>query len=211
MASVHLTLLGAIVAFAFGASIIGVIFWMLQLPEQTPTTLEVAKAVRQTERANRILVPVQGLALSDRMIALGAQMAKVRQAQVEVFYVIELPWTLPLNARLPRAEQQARATLERARRIAEKYGVPLETRVANAREAGRAIVQEARATGADIILMGDIPERYGETQFSATTSYVFNNAPSEVIIDRPSLERLTRGIRPTEQPARSGEEARHGP
>ncbi len=185
----HVTLLGAIIAFAFVGSRVLIILWMLKVPEQTPTTLRIAKAVRQTQRANRVLVPVQGTALSDRMVALGCQMAKARHAQIEVFYVIEVPWTLPLNARLPEAERLAAEELDRARRIADRYGVSLETRVENAREAGRAIVEEAIATGADIILMGDVPQRPGATRFSATTSYVFAHAPCEVIIDRPSLER----------------------
>lgn len=192
MDQVHITLVGAIIAFTFAASIIAVISWMLHVPEQTPTTLRIAKAVRQTERANRILVPVQGTALSDRMVALGAQMAKARQAVMEVFYVIEVPWTLPLSARLPEAEQLAQEELERARRIAERYGVQIETRIVNTRDPGRAIVEEATATGADIILMSDLPERPGETRFSATTNYVFSHAPSEVIIDRPALEILER-------------------
>lgn len=193
MESVHVTLLGAIIAACFTVSIVTLITWMLRLPEETPTTRRVAKAVRQAERANRILVPVQGLALSDRMVALGAQMAKARQAQIEVFYVIEVPWTLPLSARLPDEEKQAADELERARCIAEKYGVLLEARVANAREAGRAIVDEAITTGCDIILMGDIPEHHGETRFSTTTTYVFNHAPCEVMIDRPALDSLPRG------------------
>ncbi|HVC32859.1 MAG TPA: universal stress protein [Chloroflexota bacterium] len=201
MEPVHVTLAGAILAVIFALSISAVLLWMLRLPEQTPATLQIAKAVRQAQHANRILVPVQGLALSDRMVALGAQMAKARQAQVEVFYVVEVPRTLPLDARLPDAERHAAEVLDRARRIAQRYGVPLETRVANAREAGRAIVDEATATGADIILMGDIPERPGETKFNATTTFVFSHAPSEVIIDRPSLESLTRQPAPSDRTA----------
>ena len=188
MEPIRITLAGAIIAFAFVGSISAIVLWMLHVPEQTPTTLRVAKAVRQIERTSLILVPVQGTALSDRMVALGSQMAKTRRAQIEVFYVIEVPWTLPLNARLPATETLAAEELGRARRIAARYGVHLETRVANAREAGRAIVEEATMTGSDIILMGDVPQPQGGTRFSATTSYVFTHAPCEVIIDRPSLE-----------------------
>ena len=190
MEPVHLTIIGAIIAVAFVASRAVIILWMLHVPEQTPTSLRVAKAVRQTTRANRILVPVQGTALSDRMVALGSQMAKARGAQIEVFYVIEVPWTLPLNAHLTDAENVAREELERATRIAERYDVRLETHVLNAREAGRAIVEEATTTGADIILMGDVPQPRGGTRFSDTTSYVFLHAPCEVIIDRPALDHL---------------------
>lgn len=187
MEPVHLTAAGAIIAAVFAASIVSLITWMLRLPEETPTTLRVARAVRLAERANRVLVPVQGTALSDRMVALGAQMARARQAQVEVLYVVEVPWTLPLSARLPEAERQAGEEIERARRIAARYGVSLVAEVINAREPGRAIVEEAAATGADIILMGDLLTRRGETRFGATTGYVFAHAPCEVIIDRPAL------------------------
>jgi nucleotide-binding universal stress UspA family protein len=195
---IHVTLAGAIIAFAFVGSISAIILWMLHVPEQTPTTLRVARAVRQTERTNLILVPVQGKALSDRMVALGSQMAKTRRAQIEVFYVIEVPLTLPLNAQVPATEALAAEELERARRIAARYGVHLETRGANARDAGRAIVEEATATGSDIILMGDVPQRRGRTRFSATTSYVFTHAPCEVIIDRPALESLSAERAPEE-------------
>ena len=188
----HVTVAGAFIAVVFLIAIVGVIGWMLHLPEETPTTLRVARAVRHAERANRILVPVQGTALSDRMVALGAQMAKARDAQMEVYYVIVIPWTLPIDADLPKAEAIAKDELERASRIATRYGVPIETSVAHVREPGPAIVDEALRTGADIILMGDIPERPGETRFSATTNYVFSHAPCEVILDRPGLEHMTR-------------------
>src|SRR6185437_5777343 len=127
MQPVHVTVAGVIIALIFAASITGVIYWMMRLPEQTPTTLRVARAVRLAQLANRILVPVQGGVLSDRIVALGAQMAKARQAVVEVFYVIEVPWTLPLNARLTEEEARARGVLDQARRIAERFSVPLET------------------------------------------------------------------------------------
>jgi len=183
---------GVVIAIIFTTSIVSLITWMLRLPEQSPTTLRIARAVRHAERANRILVPVQGAALSDRMVALGAQMAKARDAQMEVYYVIEVPWTLPLDAYLPNAERVGTEELERARRIAGRYGVLLETSVAHVRAAGPAIVEEAIRTGADIILMGDLPERRGETRFSATTTYVFSHAPCEVMLDRPSLNNLLR-------------------
>lgn len=192
MEAAQITLEGAVVALVFAVSIVGVIGWMLHLPEETPTTLRIARAVRHAEQANRIMVPVQGTALSDRMVALGAQMAKVRDARVEVYYVIVIPWSLPIDADLPKAEATAKDELERAARIATRYGVPIETSVAHVREPGQAIVDEALRTGADIILMGDIPERPGETRFSATTTYVFTHAPCEVILDRPALDHMTR-------------------
>jgi nucleotide-binding universal stress UspA family protein len=185
--NVHLTLVGTLIAFAFLASVVSLIVWMLHLPEQTPTSLRVARAVRLAQRANRILVPVQGSALSDRMVAVGAQMAKARGARLEVFSVIEVPWMLPLDARLPGAEEAAREAIARASRITSKYGVPVESQIVNARDAGRAIVEESEKTGADIILMGDLPNHVGETRFSNTTTYVFSHALCEVIIDRPAV------------------------
>ncbi len=207
MEPIHLTGEGAIIALGFLASIVGVITWMLRLPEQTPTTLRVARAVRSTERANRVLVPAQGTALSDRMVALGAQLARARKAQVEVLYLIEVPWSLPLEAHLPAAESTANEGLDRARRIAGRYDVPLQTRIAHVRDAGRAIVEEAASTGADIILMGDLPGRGGETRFTATTTYVFGHAPCEVVIDRPAANGVSAAVPGAErvpEVARSG-------
>jgi nucleotide-binding universal stress UspA family protein len=188
MEPVHVTVVGALIALGFASSIISVITWMLRLPEQTPTTLQVAKAVRMTEHTNRILVPVQGTALSDRMVALGEQMAKARKAQLVVFCVVEVPWALPLDAHIAEAKQIAEETLHRARRITNRYDVPLITRIAHARAAGHAVVDEAVETGADIILMGDLPGRAGETRFNETTNYVFTHAPCEVVIDRPAMD-----------------------
>ncbi len=208
MESVHLTFAGTVLAFAFAASIISVIVWMLDVPEQTPTTLRVAKAVRLTEHANRVLVPVQGTALSDRMVALGAQMARAREAQVGVCYVVEVPWSLPLDAHLPDSERMAAETLDRARRIADRFGVPLETRIVQVRDAGRAIVEEDERTGVDIILMGDLPGRAGETRFNATTSFVFRQAPCEVLIDRPALNGLQATALSSERPLEVAEAGR---
>jgi nucleotide-binding universal stress UspA family protein len=188
MQPIHVTLVGAILAFAFAASVGGVLYWMLHLPEQTPPT--VARAVRYAAHANLVLVPVQGNALSDRMVALGCQMAKARQARIEVYYVIEVPTTLPLDATVPDLEDLAIQVVSRAQRIADRYGVRPETKIAHAREAGVAIVGEATLNGADIILMGDIPRRPGTTRFGTTTAYVFAHAPCEVMIDRPALEEL---------------------
>jgi nucleotide-binding universal stress UspA family protein len=194
MEPVHVTLEGAILALILVGSIVSLIGWMLRLPEQSATTRQVARAIRLTERANRILVPVQGKALSDRLIALGSQMAKARQATMEVFYVVEVPWTLPLNANLSDAEKTAQRELERAQRIADRFGVHLETRIVNVREPGPAIVKEVAETNADIVLMSDIPERHGTTRFSQTTTYVFTHAPCEVLLDRPALVGQTNGV-----------------
>ena len=186
MEPAHLTVLGTVLATVLLTSIGSLIYWMLHLPEETVQTLQVAKAIRLTERANRILVPVQGKALSDRLVALGSQMAKARQAVVEVCYVIEVPWTLPLNAALPGSENLAKGELERAQRIANRYGVHLETRIVNVREPGPAIVREAIETNSDIILMSDVPDPRGGTRFSQTSTYVFSHAPCEVLLDRPA-------------------------
>lgn len=194
MDAIHVTAPGVVLAAILVASIVTLIRWMLRLPEQTPTTLQVAKAIRLTEHANRILVPVQGKALSDRLVALGSQMAKARQATIEVLYVIEVPWTLPLDAQLPALEVTAHAELERAQRIANRYGVHLETRIVNVRDSGSAIVKEATETNADIILMSDIPVLRGGTRFSQTTTHVFTHAPCEVLLDRPGLAGLPNGV-----------------
>jgi nucleotide-binding universal stress UspA family protein len=160
---------------------------MLHLPEAGGAEQKVARVVRQAAAYARILVPVQGGSLSDKMVALGCQMAKYRHAEITLLYVIEVPLTLPGNASMPEDEKQAAEAFRRATRIAERYGVKMRTETLKTRQAGPGIVQAARMGGFDVVLMGDVPRRArGGTEFARSVEYVHEHAPSEVIIYRPA-------------------------
>jgi nucleotide-binding universal stress UspA family protein len=181
--------IGAIIAFVYVGTISSILWWMLHIPSAGSIEQHVERIKREMGTFARILVPVQGDVVSDRLVALASQMARYRHADMDVIYVIEVPLQLPITAELGDQERQAQDAFARAARIADKYDVKIQPHVERARQAGPAIVRYAQQSNADLLLMGDIPRsnRRG-TRFARTVEYVFENAPCEVILDRPAME-----------------------
>jgi nucleotide-binding universal stress UspA family protein len=183
------TPIGAVIALTYVAAIGSIMWWMLHVPTVGDVEQHVKRVVRQESRFARILVPVQGDVLSDRLVALGSQMARFRGATMEVLYVIEVPYTLPINADMGEQERQAHDAFARAGKIAGRYGVTIRKRLERARQVGPGIVQYARQSGSDLLLMADVPKvnRRG-TRYARSVEYVFEHAPCDVIIHRPRME-----------------------
>lgn len=183
------TVIGAVVAVAYVSVVGSVLWWMLHIPQAGGLEQQVQRVTRETQRYTRILVPIQGDRISDRLVALASQMAKFRGATMDVIYIIEVPLQLPLSASMEQQEKFAADAFARARKIADRYDVKISTRIERARQSGPAIVRYAVQSNADVVLMGDVPfENKRGTQFARSVEYVFENAPSEVILARPSRE-----------------------
>jgi nucleotide-binding universal stress UspA family protein len=184
-----LTLIGAVIAVAYVASITSILWWMLHVPPAGDIDQHVGRITREATQFSRIVVPVQGDVISDRLVALASQMARFRGATMDVLYIVEVPLTLPLNAVSEAQQLSAEETFKRATRIAEKYDVRINKRMQPARQAGPSIVQYARDHNADLLLLGDVPKsnRRG-TRYARSVEYVFEHAPCEVLIDRPPME-----------------------
>src|SRR5215469_9060246 len=157
----QITFVGTVIAVVFLASIVGVLGWMFRLPKETERTRTATRAVRSVNRLTRILVPLlsKGEA-TDRIVALAAQMVQSRGGNVELLAVIEVPFTLPLNARVEVDEKRALELLDRAEWVARKCAAGMnkpgvKKRILKARSAGPAIVGEAEMEGADVILMAN--------------------------------------------------------
>ena len=117
----------------------GLTFYVIYRKVFEGTTL--TKRVTVTERAltkqgpevefSNILVPVFGTRFDDDIVATAGRLAAAeradaargsRDSRLDVVYVIEVPLTLPLDAKLPtEREEQARRALERAREVGEEY------------------------------------------------------------------------------------------
>jgi len=180
------TIVGALVALAYITTIGSILWWMLHVPKVGDVEQEVRRVIRVHSRSSRIVVPVQGDVISDRIVALASQMAKFRGAAMDVLYVIEVPLTHPINAEMSDQERMAQTAFLRAAKIADRYDVKITRRIERARQAGPGIVQYVRQNNADLLLIGDVPRSgRGGTRFGRSVEYVFENAPCEVIIDRP--------------------------
>jgi CIC family chloride channel protein len=117
------------------------------------------------------------------MVATAVALAKDRGATIEALYVISVPLSEPLDAELVDAEERAFATLAEARLLGEANGVEVHTETVKARAIGPAIVEEARARGVDLIVLGSSPRwRRQSAFFSPTVEHVLRNAPCEVLV-----------------------------
>jgi APA family basic amino acid/polyamine antiporter len=155
-----------------------------------------------------ILVPIFGTPLDDDIVQTAGRLAADDNvdgdadagAVIEALWVIEVPLSLPLDARLPDAQiKRARAALARAKAVGEEYeGVTVATAMVRARRAGEAIVSEAARRGVElIVLAAEEPSRIrGGARLGGTggpldnfvgdaTKYVVRKSPCRVILTAP--------------------------
>ncbi|MGN6558381.1 MAG: amino acid permease [Solirubrobacterales bacterium] len=194
----------------------GLTFYVVYRKVFEGTTL--TKRVSVTERAltkqvpeiefSNILVPVFGTRFDDDIVATAGRLAaadadgdaKEGISRLDVVYVIEVPLTLPLDAKLPKErEEQARRALERAREVGEEYeDVEVTTDVIRARKIGAGIIEAARRGHAEaIVIGGEEPTKIRgggvlggigaakPAEIGAATEYVLKKAPCRVLLTAP--------------------------
>ena len=156
-----------------------------------------------------ILVPVFGTDLDDDIVATAGRLADAEVTEgelnpkLEVIFVPEIPLTVPLNAPLsPPMRDVADNALARANEIGDEYeNVDVATAVVPARSAGAGIVEEAKRSGAEVIVMGAEPPtkvRGGAIlggigaarppEIGKVTEYVLQKAPCRVLLTAPPEE-----------------------
>jgi len=171
------------------------------------TEQALTKQVPEIEFTN-ILVPVFGTRFDDDIVATAGRLAAAdartpkggHDARMDVVYVIEVPLTLPLDAKLPKErEEVARRALERAREVGEEYeDVEVTTDVIRARKVGAGILEAARRSNAEAIVIGGEPPtkiRGGGVlggiaaakpeEIGSATEYVLKKAPCRVLLTAP--------------------------
>jgi basic amino acid/polyamine antiporter, APA family len=195
----------------------GLVFYVVYRKVFEGTTL--TRRVSVSERAltkqvadlafGNILVPVFGTTLDDDIVATAGRLAAAEQEEADgtgeetrlsIVYVIEVPLTLPLDAELPQArEDEALHAIERAREVGDEYeDVKVTAAVLRARDVGAGIVEAARRSGAEAIVVGAEPPtkvRGGATlggigaarpaEIGAATEYVLKKAPCRVLLTAP--------------------------
>jgi APA family basic amino acid/polyamine antiporter len=130
-----------------------------------------------------ILVPMKLGPIGEEVLATAIKLAEEQSARLTAMHVIKVPLDKGLEAPLHDEEEQAAASLAEATEIAGEHGVTVEGRIVRARALGPAIVDEAKASGADLILMGSAPRWRRQSRFfSPTVDYVLRRAPCEVMV-----------------------------
>jgi APA family basic amino acid/polyamine antiporter len=169
--------LASLLAYHSGARVIGLV-WMavgvaLYVTYRRRGGMPVFKRVVVSEKSLRaervraeygsILVPILGTPLDDDIVQTAGRLSADEDpddpgstgATIEAIWIVEVPLSLPLDARLPDATlKRARAALARAKAIGEEYdGVVVATATVRARRAGEGIVSEAARRGVELIVM----------------------------------------------------------
>ena len=164
-----------------------------------------AKALQEAPEVEygSILVPVFGGPLDDDIVGTAGRLASDESdereggAVIEALFVVEVPMSLPLDARVPDAQiATAKRAVARAKEVGEEYeGVVVATAMVRARSTGQAIVAEAKRRGVEAIVLGaEEPSRTrGGTLLGGRASvrdrglgdmtrYVLDKAPCRVIL-----------------------------
>jgi APA family basic amino acid/polyamine antiporter len=166
---------------------------------------EVLRETRPLEYGS-ILVPVFGHPLDDDIVGTAGRLAAEEGdvgedgAVIEAIYVLEIPMSLPIDARVPPERVQvARDALARAKEVGEEYeGVQVATATTRGRSAGQTIVEEARRRGVEaIVLAAEEPTRTRggallggrggarDRGVGELTRYVMEKAPCRVVLTAP--------------------------
>jgi APA family basic amino acid/polyamine antiporter len=195
----------------------GLVFYVVYRKVFEGTTL--TRRVSVTEKAltkqvpevafRSIRVPVFGTKLADDIVATAGRLAAAAQeeaegdddsARLDLVYVIDVPLSLALDAKLPpEQEEAAQRALKRASEVGDEYeDVAVSAEVIRARKVGAGIVEAATRKEAEAIVIGGEPPskiRGGATlggigaarpeEIGAATEYVLKKAPCRVLLTAP--------------------------
>jgi nucleotide-binding universal stress UspA family protein len=137
----------------------------------------------------RAVVALNGGPSDERILRLVLELARPTHAKVVAVHVVEIDWTLPLDASVADRSEEAQRVLDMAETQAEHARHPLETVLVQARDVGAALVDEAAERGADLLVLG-LPYRKrfgGDFAIGRTVPYVLKNAPCAVWVAREPM------------------------
>jgi nucleotide-binding universal stress UspA family protein len=142
-----------------------------------------------TPAFRRAVVALNGGSSDARIVRLVAEAARASKSEVIAVHVVEIDWTLPLDADIAGRSEEVQRVLDSAETVAEESKVRLEPVLLQARDVGAAIVDEAVERDADLLVLG-VPFRTrfgGEFAIGRTIPYVLQNAPCTVWVVREPM------------------------
>ncbi|HEX3264317.1 MAG TPA: universal stress protein [Candidatus Limnocylindrales bacterium] len=137
----------------------------------------------------RAILALAGGSCDDRIVRLAADLTKPKGAELVGVHVVEVGWSMPLDADIATRSNEAQQILDHAELHAEMFKSRLETVLLQAREVGAALVDEATERDADLLIVG-LPYRKrfgGDFAIGRTIPYVLQHAPCEVWVVREPI------------------------
>jgi len=135
------------------------------------------------------VVALNGGPSDARIVRLAAGQASRSKGELIAVHVVEIDWTLPLDADIAGRSEEAQRVLDMAEGIAESVKIRMESVLLQARDVGAAIVDEATERGADLLVVG-VPYRTrfgGEFAIGRTIPYILQNTPCAVWVVREPM------------------------
>jgi nucleotide-binding universal stress UspA family protein len=123
------------------------------------------------------------------IVRLAAEYARSTKAELIAVHVVEIDWTLPLDADIAGHSEDVQRILDAAETVAEAAKASLDPVLLQARDVGAAIVDEATEREADLLVLG-LPYRTrfgGDFAIGRTIPYVLKNAPCAVWVVRQPM------------------------
>jgi nucleotide-binding universal stress UspA family protein len=175
--------LGIGLALVFIVLMFSLFRWMFNVPPQLPYM--VVKARQSVSALHRILVPTTSQLASERAVELACRLGETQKAEIILAYIVEVPFTLPLNVAMPAEQAKGQEALRTAQFIVEQHGLPARTKIIPDRYAWGGILQLARSERVDAIVMSVGTERLGLTDgLGRAAQEILKRAECEVILDR---------------------------
>ena len=137
----------------------------------------------------RAVVALSGGRTDRQIVTLAADIARAGRAEIVGVHVVEIDWTLPLDADVAGHDESAQRVLDIAEATAEAAHYQMETVLLQARDVGAAIVDEATERAADVVICG-LPFRRrfgGDFAVGPTIPYILKNSPCAVWIIREAM------------------------
>ncbi|HEY3071261.1 MAG TPA: universal stress protein, partial [Candidatus Limnocylindrales bacterium] len=117
------------------------------------------------------------------------EVARHTKAELIGVHVVEINWTLPLDADVAGRSEDTQRVLDLAEAAAEEAHYKIEPVLLQARDVAAALVDEASERGADLLVVG-LPYRTrfgGDFAIGRTVPYVLKNAPCAVWVVREPM------------------------
>jgi nucleotide-binding universal stress UspA family protein len=137
----------------------------------------------------RAVLGLTGGSSDERMIRIACQLAKPFKSEIIGVHVVEIDWTLPLDADVAGRDEDVQRVLDVAEGAAEDVGYTLTPVLLQARDVGAALVDEASERGADLLMLGLAYRTKfgGDFAVGQTIPYVLKNAPCAVWVVREPM------------------------
>ncbi|HKB28822.1 MAG TPA: universal stress protein [Candidatus Limnocylindrales bacterium] len=141
----------------------------------------------------RAIIALAGGHGDERIVRLVSELGRASHAELVGVHVVEVEWSLPLDADIAARSEDAQQILDQAEVTAETLKMRLEPVLLQAREVGAALVDEATERGADILVLAlAYKKRFGgDFAIGRTIPYVLKHAPCSVwVVREPMPEEL---------------------